>query len=60
MSSPSLGAIDELLESAGLEKLNLVHDHPAERTVHKFENTIAGLAVLKVPAVFGVEQHAGS
>ena len=60
MSPASLDAIDESLESAGLERLKLVRPHTGEQAVHKYDATIAGMAVLKVPPVFGVDRHAGS
>jgi hypothetical protein len=47
-----LSVLDEQLQSAQLDKLNLVRDHPGQSTFHKFSNTIAGLAILKLPPVF--------
>lgn len=57
----SLETLDELLLSVGLGKLQLMRDHPGEPAYHKFRNTIAGLAVLKLPPALGagVGQHAG-
>ena len=60
LSVGSLAAIDDSLESAGLQRIDLVRDHPGLTAVHKFDHTIAGMAVLKVPTVFGVDRHAGS
>jgi hypothetical protein len=49
LSSAMQSAVDDCLVSAGLSKLGLIHPGPSNETFHTFGNTVAGLAMLKLP-----------
>ena len=49
MTSTMLQALDEIMVSARLSQVELIRRHPSQAATHRLHETIAGLAVLKLP-----------
>ena len=49
MTPTMLQALDDIMVSARLSQVELVRAHPSQAANHRFHQTIAGLALLKLP-----------